>query len=204
MPTRSAYHSPLRQSQLTATRERILGACAEVVSLGNDLTFAEVAAVAGVQERTVYRHFPNKDLLELALFQHVAVTGPLAETSSLQARTKAEVVAAMRAAFDAYDTLAPVVRAMLRSENGSAVLSALERAKQPDLLASVDDAAPKLPATVRRRVAAVAQVLSSASTWETLTGSLALEPSEAKDAAELAIGSLFEALRPGPPGAPRN
>jgi AcrR family transcriptional regulator len=43
-----------------------LAACVTLMSRGADLTYASVAAEAGVQERTVYRHFPKKEDLEAA------------------------------------------------------------------------------------------------------------------------------------------
>ncbi len=55
----------LRERQRAETREQILRAVnrqLETRSL-EDLSFAEVAAEAGVGERTVYRHFPTKEAL---------------------------------------------------------------------------------------------------------------------------------------------
>jgi hypothetical protein len=53
MKARGSYHSPLRESQAAATRERIVGACVAVMQDGADLTYAAVASAAEVQERTV-------------------------------------------------------------------------------------------------------------------------------------------------------
>ena len=65
-PTKS-YDSPLRRRQQAATRDAILEATGLLVEAeGLDaLSYAAIAAKAGVQERTVYRHFPTKgELLE--------------------------------------------------------------------------------------------------------------------------------------------
>ena len=55
----------LRDRQKAATREQILRAVARQLEAGalEDLSFAEVAAEAGLGERTVYRHFPTKEAL---------------------------------------------------------------------------------------------------------------------------------------------
>ena len=77
MKVKGSYHSPLRQSQSAATRERIVKACVTLMQLGADLTYAAVAATAEVQERTVYRHFPRKEDLEAALQRNVDTTREL-------------------------------------------------------------------------------------------------------------------------------
>jgi glycosyltransferase involved in cell wall biosynthesis len=55
----------LRDRQKAATREQILRAVARQLEAGQleELSFADVAAEAGLGERTVYRHFPTKEAL---------------------------------------------------------------------------------------------------------------------------------------------
>jgi glycosyltransferase involved in cell wall biosynthesis len=59
------YVSPIRDQQKEATKDQILTAVAKrLESRGLDeLNFAEIAADAGVGERTVYRYFPTKEAL---------------------------------------------------------------------------------------------------------------------------------------------
>ena len=68
MTAASRYHSPLREEQAAATRSRILDACLALMRTGADLTYSAVATRAGVQERTVYRHFPTRGDLEAGLW----------------------------------------------------------------------------------------------------------------------------------------
>ena len=59
----------LREQHALATRERILGAVAELLERGaaDDLTVPAVAEVSGVSLRTIYRYYPTReDLLEAA------------------------------------------------------------------------------------------------------------------------------------------
>jgi glycosyltransferase involved in cell wall biosynthesis len=61
----SRYVSSLRDRQKAETHDQILGAVGRKLETGNldDLSFAEIAAEAGVGERTVYRHFPTREAL---------------------------------------------------------------------------------------------------------------------------------------------
>ena len=61
----SRYVSSLRDRQKAETHDQILGAVGRKLEGGNleELSFAEIAAEAGVGERTVYRHFPTREAL---------------------------------------------------------------------------------------------------------------------------------------------
>jgi len=61
----SRYVSSLRDRQKAETHDQILGAVGRKLESGSleDLSFAEIAAEAGVGERTVYRHFPTREAL---------------------------------------------------------------------------------------------------------------------------------------------
>src|SRR3954454_23038484 len=65
------YNSPLREAQTAATRTKILEAMATLIEAGAEPTYSAVAVEAGVQERTVYRHFPSKDDLYEAFWWQV-------------------------------------------------------------------------------------------------------------------------------------
>ena len=70
----------MREEQLAVTRRRILEACAELALRHGGLedpslfTFARVAELAGVSERTVYRAFPTKLDLTRAFLQESTLT----------------------------------------------------------------------------------------------------------------------------------
>lgn len=66
------YHSPIRQERAAQTRERIVAAGAELAHSfrswnWRDLTVRAVADHAGVNERTVYRHFATERELRDAI-----------------------------------------------------------------------------------------------------------------------------------------
>jgi AcrR family transcriptional regulator len=66
------YVSPLREQRAEETRTEIVNAAAVLVGSGNppELRIPAVADGAGVSVATVYRHFPSKDDLVDAIYEH--------------------------------------------------------------------------------------------------------------------------------------
>jgi AcrR family transcriptional regulator len=192
MNAKAAYHSPLREEQAAATSARIIEACASIMQAGGELTYAAVAAEAGVQERTVYRHFPTRNDLQSGLWEWI-----LANLTHVDfgARTVDEVVTAMRSSFAGFDAGAPLIQAMLHSPQGLEVRQGQQRGRRVMFEACIDAAVPQAPADVRLRAAAALQVLYSASAWELLRSFWGMDAAEAGDAIELAIRSMLTGLQ---------
>ncbi len=73
---RRAYDNTLRRQRATETRDRIIAAGAELVHGSSirdwhGVTMRAVADRAGVNERTVYRHFANERALRDAVMHHM-------------------------------------------------------------------------------------------------------------------------------------
>src|SRR5580698_7026905 len=74
VPTRRTYDGTLRRRRAAETRERIIAAGSELLHGSSvrdwrGLTIRAVADRAGVNERTVYRHFTNEQGLRDAVMQ---------------------------------------------------------------------------------------------------------------------------------------
>jgi len=192
MKSPGRYHSPLRQAQAAATRERILQACAALLQQGSDLTYQAIARAAQVQERTVYRHFPAKADLQAGAWEWI--TARLTHTD-FAPRSTDELIANMRRAFAGFDASAPLIRSMLHSPEGVAVRVAQQPARRAMFRACVDEAVPDAPEELRERATAALQVLYSAPSWDLLRTFWDMSADEAADTVELAIRSLLAGLR---------
>jgi AcrR family transcriptional regulator len=192
MKEKAAYHSPLREEQAAATRARIIEACTSIMQAGRELTYAAVAAAAGVQERTVYRHFPTRSDLQSGLWEWI-----LANLTHVDfgARTPDEVVSAMRRSFAGFDAGAPLIQAMLHSPQGLEVRMGQQEKRRAMFEACVDAVVPGAPADVRRSAAAALQVLYSAPSWELLRSFWGMDAAQAADVIELAIRSMLTGLQ---------
>jgi AcrR family transcriptional regulator len=192
MKARPAYHSPLREEQAAATRTRILEACVEIMQSSGDLTYGSVAASAGVQERTVYRHFPTRSDLQSGLWGWILEHLTHVDFS---ASTTDELVSAMRSSFEGFDAGAPLIRAMLHSPQGLEVRLSQQAARRAMFQACADSALPGAPPHARLRASAALQVLYSAQSWELLRAFWDMDASEAAGVVELAIRSLITGLQ---------
>ena len=150
---------------MAATRARILEACASVMETGADLTYSNVAEAAGVQQRTVYRHFPTKADLEAGLWGWIIDHLTHADFA---ARSEEELVVAMRTSFVGFDTGAPLIQAMLHSRQGLEIRLRQQAMRRVMFEACIEGTVPEAPALIRTRAAAALQVLYSAASWEFL------------------------------------
>jgi AcrR family transcriptional regulator len=174
--------------QAELVRSRVLEGVAELLSEGEELTFARVATAAGVSERTVYRHFANRDALMAAVYswanERIGFAGAPPTTA-------AGMTAMVRQVFPGFDTVAPVVDELLTSAEGRRARLADLEARRRAATAVVADAAPTLDATTQRQVAAVVQVLGTAAVWQALRDFWAMDGTEAGDAVAAVIDLLL-------------
>ncbi|HKE14969.1 MAG TPA: TetR family transcriptional regulator [Kofleriaceae bacterium] len=192
MKSRAPYRSQLRDTQAAATRQRILEAVAAALERGEEPTFAVVAAEAGCQERTVYRHFPTREELAAAFWQwQYGVVAP----RDRSAATVDELAGMVARWFPAFDRRAELVRAMLHTRHGRAARLSENDERRAMTLRCVDAALPGVDARTRRRAAAATQVLFSAASWELMRDYWDMDGAEAAAAVQLAMSAMFEGLR---------
>jgi AcrR family transcriptional regulator len=173
------------RSQLV--RQRILAGAVSTLRAGNGFTFATVAQAAGVPERTVYRYFPSREDLLHALYEWANTHMALGQTLPTDTAELARVV---RRAFVGFDELAPVVHELLVAPEGKRARLRNKAARQRAALQLARSAAPKLDAVRSRRLAAVYQLLGSASTWQGLRDFWDMSGEEAGETVALAIELL--------------
>jgi AcrR family transcriptional regulator len=187
------YESPLRAEQKEATRRRILDAAGALMQNQGleEFSFAAIAAEAGVKERTVYRHFPSKAALIAGLcgwYQERVRYGGYA-------RTEADLIAKPLQMFPALDANEGLARALWASPQGREFrLSDVEERKS-GIKAAIADAVRGLPPRQTRWVAAVAHVLLSSATWQTMKDYWGLTGEEAGKASAMALELLLNAVR---------
>jgi AcrR family transcriptional regulator len=200
---RRTYDSPLRQQQALQTRELIVDALTGLLEdrRTDEVTTKELARAAGVSERTVYRHFPDR----LALV----------EALSARLEDKAGGAPGAPQTWDDLRSLAVSLMAMLEANHVEARAEALlnadprrysdetreHTARFRDVLAVT---APELDDGQQRAFAAVLRVLLSAQSWLRMREEHAIPGEASGPILVWAIDALLREVRDGhlPPPAP--
>lgn len=190
-PTRK-YRSPLREAQAHETRERILSAATELLGRNpfGDFSMDEIATAAGVERRTVFRHFSNKEALLDALW------GFVNEQLEAQPRPSSfdELVSGPRTAFPSFDRNAGIMRASLHTPAGQAMRLRAVPARRAAFHACLAEELKQVSAEEAEKIEALAHLLYSAGAWETLKDYAGMDGETAGEAASWAIKTLVDAV----------
>lgn len=186
-----------RTARRQRNRESVVEAIVTVINEG-DLapSMAKVADVAGVSERSVFRHFDTLEALFAAVIErqlplwreHLDGVPP---TGSLTARV--ESVALERSKL--YEAITPVRKAAQRyvdrSETIRAHLAIGRKALRQELEATFDGELKKVPAPQRRDLLAAAEIATAWSTWNTLREQERCSVARARRITALTLGKLL-------------
>jgi AcrR family transcriptional regulator len=195
---RRPYDSSLRRQRAAETRERIIAAGSALLrgSSVRDwqrLTIRGVAEQAGVNERTVYRHFANEQGLHDAVMHRLEEEAGI-ELQDMQFEDLAEVTARI---FDHVSSYPPDARQTL-----DPTLLEAKRRQQEALLAAVAGEAGTWPEADRTMVAAIFDILWSVASYERLVVDWEMLPVDASRGITWVIELLRQAIAASPNGLP--
>lgn len=190
---RRRYDSTLRRARAAQTRENIVTAGAELLrgsSIRNwqAVTIRAVAQRAGVNERTVYRHFVNERALRDAVMQRLEVDAGI-DLAQMRLADIADVTAHVLRHVSAYplDTRPPLDPTLVEAN----------RRQHDALLAAVVDHAVNWPSTDRVIAAAMFDVLWAVASYERLVVDWELDPEQAIRGMTWVIQLVEQAIREG-------
>lgn len=187
------YNSPLRAGQAHATAEAILRAVRTILEKDPDsaLGFDEVAAAAGVNRRTIFRHFPTKEALLRAFWTSTNATLGV----PVWPESEADLTRLPPELFAALERIEGVVRAAHTSSTGREFRMQANEERLRAFRASLADVARDLDPRTARHLAALVQLLFSATAWLTMRDYWGFGGREAGEAAAWGIGALLAAAR---------
>jgi AcrR family transcriptional regulator len=186
------YSSPLRQSHTQDTRERILQATAELLETSphGDISMDEVARAAGVERRTVFRHFSSKEALFDAFWDHINARMDVRFPESLD-----ELLKAPKTTFAKFDAHEGVIRASLHTQTGQAMRLRSIPARQAAFHGFLGEALAGADPDTAAKAEAILHLLLTASSWETLRDYCGLDGRQAGEAVTWAMKAILAAAR---------
>ena len=192
-PTRRRYDSPVRRKQAAETRDRIVSAGAAIlhdhpVWDWDALTIRAVAERAGVNERTVYRHFGGERELRDAVFARLQDEAGV-DVDDLELGDIGRFTERVLEYVSSFP-LEP------RAPHDPTLVAAHDRLRDA-LLTAVHHANPRWSVRDRAIAAAVLDVLWSVASYERLVGGWDLDPKDAVAGVTWAIGLVEDAIRDG-------
>lgn len=190
---RRRYDSPVRRQRAAETRERIVAAGAEVlhehpVWNWRALTVRSVAERAGVNERTVYRHFPTERHLRDAVFVRLTDDAGV-DLDRLRLDDLRDVTRRILEFVSAFPTGTGTPT--------DPTLIAADQQLREALVAAVAPATGDWPDGDRTLAAAMLDVLWSVMTYERLVAGWGLAPEDAIRGTTWVMGLVEDAIREG-------
>jgi len=197
---RRPYDSSLRRQRAGETRERIIAAGSTLLRGSSvrdwqGLTIRAVAEEAGVNERTVYRHFANEQGLHDAVMHRLEEEAGI-ELQGMQLDDIADVTARI---FEHVATFPTDARPPL-----DPTLLEAKRRQHKALLGAVAAHAPAWSDADHTVVAAIFDILWSVAGYERLVVDWEIDPADATRGITWVIGLLRQAIAvsPGLPNVP--
>lgn len=202
MSARRPYQSRLREEQTRQTRTLILEALIDLVNAEGvaELSIRDLAARAGVAERTVYRHFPDRQALVDALGEHVAERSKWLEISDVDrdrgpgGATAAELVELLPQAYARFDAAERELRALVLLNLDPARTASVSRAHRDEIARVVARCYPSLDDGEVAEATAVLALLGSSRTWLRFRDEAGLSPAQAARAAQRAARAVIADL----------
>jgi AcrR family transcriptional regulator len=189
--TRRPYDSPVRRERAAETRERIIAAGAEIlhehaVWNWNALTIRGAAQRAGVNERTVYRHFAGEAELRQAVMARLEQEAGVALED-----LRLDDLRTFTARVLGYVSSFPLDS---RTTRDPTLMAAHDRMRDA-LLSAVEHGSAGLSTRDRTIAAAMLDVLWSVGSYERLVADWGLDPDDAIAGVTWVIGLVERAIR---------
>lgn len=193
MTARRPYDSPVRRQQVAETRERIVAAGSELVHGFSSwdwqgLTVRAVAERAGVNERTVYRHFANERELHDAVMRRLEEEAGI-DVEALELADLGDVTRRMFAYLSSFSVASRPLR--------DPTFVDIDQRRRDALLAAVVRRTDGWDEDERVMAAAVLDVMWCIPTYERLVSAWDLDADQASTAIGWVIDLLEQAIKEG-------
>ncbi|TZG29253.1 TetR/AcrR family transcriptional regulator [Sphingomonas montanisoli] len=174
-----------------AVRQRIVDALLSLLRDGEDINHDRVAERAGVGRRTVYRYFPDREMLMQSVWTGVtSLAGPDVAFPT----TEADLLATMPGIYEGFDKIADYATLIRSTPQGRAVRLSQRDRRIESYTAAAADAVAALPPEDRILATAILQVLHT-TPWLEMRDNWNLTGTQTARACGWAMRVLLQDLR---------
>lgn len=186
----------LRERQVAQTRDLILDALTTLLAdrRADEVSMRDIAAEAGVSERTVYRHFPDRRALLDGLSQRLP---PIADKPSFGVGGLDDLAATSRRLMEMLDEHQVSARAEAVLNADPRHFAADTRANTRNMLDLLATGLPELDERERLRIAAVIRCLASTQAWLRMREEFGVPGVESGPVVAWVIDTIIRELRAG-------
>ena len=194
--TSKPYTSMLRDRQTAQTREFILDAVTALLGdrRVDDVTTRDIAAAAGVSERTVYRHFPDRNALLHGLSQRLHLGGV---KPSFGIGGVDDIAPTSRRLMELLDENYVTARAEAVFNADPRRFAADTQANSREMRETIAKDFPKLGEREQLRIAAVIRCLVSTQAWLRMREEFGVPGTESGPVVAWVIDTIIRELRAG-------
>ena len=194
--TSKPYTSVLRDRQTAQTREFILDAVTALLGdrRVDDVTTRDIAATAGVSERTVYRHFPDRDALLHGLSQRLHLGGV---KPSFGIGGVDDIAPTSRRLMELLDENYVTARAEAIFNADPRRFAADTQANSREMRETIAKDFPNLDEREQLRIAAVIRCLVSTQAWLRMREEFGVPGTESGPVVAWVIDTIIRELRAG-------
>jgi AcrR family transcriptional regulator len=191
------YTSPLRDRQAAQTRELILDAVTTLLAdrRADEVTTRDIAATAGVSERTVYRHFPDRASLVEGLSQRM--TRGDDDRPSFALSGLDDLAPTSRRLMELLDEHYAIARAEAVFNADPRRFAADTRANTREMVELLATELPELGEREQLRIAAVLRCLVSTQAWLRMREEFGVPGRESGPVVAWVIDTIIRELRAG-------
>jgi AcrR family transcriptional regulator len=192
MPPSDDAPLPLRERQKAQTRELIVGALVSALAAGEleKATHEALARRVGVSRQTVYRHFPDRQSLMAALWEHM---NPRFSARGLPT-TEADLTELLGPMYEAFDRDADIITFAQSTPQGRAMRLAVKDRRSAAFRQATAEATKGLSERDAVLATAVIQLLQGGQAWIEMRQQWELSGPEIARACRWAITTLLADL----------
>ena len=186
----------LRAQQAEVTRDRILAAMAELITADHptEISMDAVANAAGVAQRTVFRHFPNREAL-LGGFAAWVDERLTARADPGRPTTPGALARAARIFFPSFDEHGALFRAVRAMRLNRELAEHRRAARTAYVTTAVEPLVRDLDEADARRVQAIMHLLTSSDAFFSMQDNYGLDGAEAAEAVVWAVDVLADRVK---------